>query len=366
MVAQRERAVTRRLPAEGPIVVGILHPLSWYGDEREAAAAVDALRALDDRLQVECVEYLEAHDLRTARGNAAGADAARSMAQPLTAEQADLFQRAHAMIALDLPYDIGQLAPHLAWVQGVGAGTGQLQSAGLADAGIRLTNAAGTNAVAIAEFVIGRILEFAKRFAELAHAQREGRWLSAYGSEISQWTVGLVGLGNINAAVASRLAAFGVTVLGARRNVDADAVAGVDQVYPISRLNDMLARCDAVVAAVPETADSIGLFGAKQFAVMKRDALFVNIGRGSAVDEMALIGALESGHLGGAALDVASEEPLPAGHPLWSAPNVAISGHCAASPAAMFPNLYRLFADNLARLLRGDSLRNEVDLNRGY
>ncbi|HQV58585.1 MAG TPA: NAD(P)-dependent oxidoreductase, partial [Ilumatobacteraceae bacterium] len=188
----------------------------------------------------------------------------------------------------------------------------------------------------------------------------------AYGSEISQWTVGLVGLGNINAAVASRLAAFGVTVLGARRNVDADAVAGVDQVYPISRLNDMLARCDAVVAAVPETADSIGLFGAKQFAVMKRDALFVNIGRGSAVDEMALIGALESGHLGGAALDVASEEPLPAGHPLWSAPNVAISGHCAASPAAMFPNLYRLFADNLARLLRGDSLRNEVDLNRGY
>lgn len=358
--------VTRGLPDGGPIVVGILHPLDWYGDTDAAAAALDALRALDPRLQVEPLVYLEGHDLRTARGNAAGAEAARSTAQPLTDEQRDLFGRAHAVIALDLPYDVDQLAPNLAWVQAVGAGTGQLQSAGLGTGGIRLTNAAGTNAVAIAEFVIGRILEHAKRFTELANAQRERQWLSAYGAEISQWTVGLVGLGNINAAVASRLAAFGVTVLGARRNLDADPVDGVSEVYSIDRLNDMLVRCDAVVAAVPETAASIGLFGAEQFAVIKRDALFVNVGRGSAVDEAALIDALESGHLGAAALDVASEEPLPADHPLWSAPNIAISGHCAASPTAMFPNLYRLFADNLARLLRGDALRNEVDLTRGY
>ena len=359
-------AVSRRLPADGPVVVGVLHPLSWYGEGDEAQAAVDALAEIDPRLEVVAVEYLEGHDLRTARGNTAGAEAARAMAQPLTEEQRDLFARVHAVIALDLPFDVGQVAPNLTWVQAVGAGTGQLQSAGLAESGIRLSTAAGTNAVAIAEFVIGRILEHAKRFTELNDAQREHQWLSAYGAEISQWTVGLVGLGNINAAVASRLAAFGVTVLGARRNVDAPPVDGVAEVFHVDQLQQMLPRCHAVVSAVPETADSIGLFDAEMFAVMQRDALFVNVGRGSAVNEPALIEALRSGHLGAAALDVASEEPLPADNPLWSAPNVRISGHCAASPTAMFPNLYRLFADNLGRLLRGDELRNEVDLSRGY
>lgn len=356
----------RQLPADGPIVVGVLHPLSWYGDDRESAVALDNLRALDPRLDVVALEYVEGHDLRTARGNAAGAEAARGMAQPLTAEQAEFFGRAHAVVTIDLPYDIGQVAPNLVWVQGIGAGTGQLQSAGLAESGIRLSNASGTNAVAIAEFVIGRILEHAKRFPELSAAQAEHQWLSAYGAEISQWTVGLVGLGNINAAVAARLAAFGVTVLGARRNVAAAPLAGVAEVFHVDDLAQMLHRCNVVVSAVPETPDTIGLFDAEAFAVMPRDALFVNVGRGSAVNEEALIEALRSGHLGGAALDVASEEPLPADNPLWSAPNVRLSGHCAASPAAMFPNLYRLFADNLGRLLRGDPLRNEVDLSRGY
>lgn len=357
---------TRTLSDHAPIVVGVLHPLWWYGEGDEGHGALRALEQIDGRLRVEAAEYVEGHDLRTARGTPEGAAAARASAPEPSPEVLDLLSRAHAVVALDLPYDVGVLAPHLVWVQAIGAGTGQLQSAGLAEAGIRLTNASGTNATAIAEFVIGRILEHAKQFPALAEAQLAHQWLSAYGREISTWTVGLVGLGNINTAVASRLAAFGTEVLAARRNPDAAPVPGVGEVFPTERLHEMLARCDVVVSAVPETADTVGIFDASAFAAMRDDALFINVGRGSAVDEPALIDALTDGHLAAAALDVASEEPLPSGHPLWTTPNVRLSGHCAAAPSAMFANLYRLFADNLGRFVRGEELRNPVDLHQGY
>ena len=99
---------------------------------------------------------------------------------------------------------------------------------------------------------------------------------------------------------------------------------------------------------------------------MKPGAFFCNVGRGTLLDEAALIDALQSGHLRGAALDVASLEPLPADHPLWDAPNLYLSYHCSSSPAALFVNLHRLWRDNLTRWLAGEPLRNEVDLARGY
>ena len=99
---------------------------------------------------------------------------------------------------------------------------------------------------------------------------------------------------------------------------------------------------------------------------MKPGAFFCNVGRGSLVDESALIGALRSGQLRSAALDVASVEPLPSDHPLWDAPNLYLSPHSASAPAALFANLHRLFRENLTRFLAGDALRNEVDLQRGY
>jgi phosphoglycerate dehydrogenase-like enzyme len=105
---------------------------------------------------------------------------------------------------------------------------------------------------------------------------------------------------------------------------------------------------------------------AAAFAAMAPGAFFVNVGRGSFVDEPALIDALERGHLSGAALDVASSEPLPADNPLWDAPNVLLSPHTAASPTALFANLQVLFRENLARYLADEPLQNEVDLTRGY
>jgi phosphoglycerate dehydrogenase-like enzyme len=346
------------------IVVGILFPPEWFGDD--FAAAIASLEALDPRVRVVVETYVESHDLRSARGRP-DADTLRGDAPELTDAQRSAFAEVDVLLALDLPFDVAELAPALRWVQAVGAGTAQLQSAGLGPAGIRLTSAAGVNAVGIAEFALGRVLQHWKRFREFDAAQAQQRWVPVYGRQLAGCTLGLIGLGEINSAVAARAQAFDLRVLATRRSATPGATApDVDELFPPTDLLVMLGLCDAVIAAVPETPETTGIMNREAFAALPAGAFFCNVGRGSFVAEDALIDALTTGHLGGAALDVASEEPLPAGHPLWEAPNLYLSPHAAASPDAMFVNLLQLFRENLSRYLEGSPLRNEVDLGRGY
>ena len=123
----------------------------------------------------------------------------------------------------------------------------------------------------------------------------------------------------------------------------------------------MLGRCDAVIAAVPETPETRGLIDAAAIAALAPGAFFCNVGRGSLVDEAALIAALESGHLGGAALDVTAREPMPDDDPLWAAPNLAVSFHNASVPEAMFTNVHRIFADNVRAFVGGQPMANLVE-----
>ncbi|MFN8027818.1 MAG: D-2-hydroxyacid dehydrogenase [Acidimicrobiia bacterium] len=315
---------------------------------------------MDPRIEVLVVPYDEGSTC--VRSAAAGGRRHRKGEAPLlTDEQRAMFDRVHGVLALDLPFDVGTVAPNLAWVQGIGAGYAQLETAGLAEAGIRLTNASGVNAVAIAEFVVGRILEERKGFRELRVRQEQHRWEPVYAPELAGTTVGLIGVGAINAAVARRLQAFDVHVLASRRTARAgDTMDDVDELYPTAQLHEMLGRCDTVVAAVPETPDTIGLMDAAAFAAMRAGSFFVNVGRGTLVDEPALIAALERGHLRGAALDVASLEPLPPEHPLWDAPNLSLSYHCSSDPVALFPNLHRLWLENVRRFVTGEPLLQQV------
>jgi phosphoglycerate dehydrogenase-like enzyme len=350
----------------GTVVVGIFYPTEWYGDADGFEREVAALRALDPRVEVVVEPYDEPHSLRSARGKPHD-ESLRAQAPPLTDAQRDAFARVEVAIAIDLPFDVATVAPNLRWVQAVGAGTGQLQSAGLAEAGIRLTTSAGSNAVAIAEFALGRLIQDAKRFREIEALQVKHVWDPLYGRQLAGTTLGLVGLGAINGAVARRAHAMEMRVLATRRSATPGATApDVDELYPTSELHAMLGQCDAVIAAVPETPETVGLIDARAIAAMKPGAFFCNVGRGSLVDEAALIDALRSGHLRAAALDVASEEPLPPEHPLWDAPNLLLSYHCSSSPSALFANLHRLVRDNLRRYLDGEPLANEVDLQRGY
>lgn len=348
-------------PVTGPIVLGVCYPPAWFGGPEVIAELARGIEALDPRIEVVIEAYDEGQHLRTQRGSPGGTEAARRSAPELTETQRAMFARVHGVIAIDLPFAVADVAPRLAWVQGVGAGTAQLETAGLADAGIVLTSGAGTNAVGIAEFVVGRLLEERKRYPALREAQARHAWEPQYGTELSGATVGLLGLGAINAAVAHRLQAFAVHVLASRRSAQpGDRAPDVDELYPAADLHAMLGRCDAVVAAVPETPDTIGLMGAEAFAAMAPGSYFVNVGRGTLVDEAALIDALVRGRLRGAALDVASEEPLPPEHPLWDAPNLSLSYHCATTPGAMAGNLHRLWTEQVRRWLAGDPLVNVV------
>jgi phosphoglycerate dehydrogenase-like enzyme len=347
-------------------VVGVLYPTEWYGDSDAFAAEVDLLERLDPRVQVLVESYVEPHQLRSARGKP-GAAQLRSDAPVLTDAQRAAFEQLDVALAIDLPFDVRSVAPRLQWVQAVGAGTGQLQSAGLAEAGIRLTTAAGANSVGIAEFALARVLQHWKRFRELDDAQRRHDWEPLYGQQLAGRTLGLIGLGAINSAVASRAQAFDLRVVATRRSATPGSTApDVDALYTPGELPAMLAECDAVIAAVPETSETTGLMDRDAFRAMKPGAFFCNVGRGSLVDEAALIDALGDGQLRAAALDVASVEPLPADDPLWDVPNLYLSSHSASSPAALFVNLHELFRENLGRFLSGGPLENEVDLSRGY
>ena len=129
----------------------------------------------------------------------------------------------------------------------------------------------------------------------------------------------------------------------------------------------MLARCDAVCSAVPETPETVRMFGAATFAAMKPGSVFINVGRGTAVDEEALDATLRAGHLSAAAIDVAEVEPLAASSPLWDTPNLYISPHSASSPDYFFATLYETFRENLRRYLAGDGpMVNEVSREPGY
>jgi phosphoglycerate dehydrogenase-like enzyme len=284
----------------------------------------------------------------------------------LTDEHRATWSGADATIALDLPAPIGDLAPNLRWVQAIGAGVDHLDEVGLADHTV-VTNAAGVAAASIAEFVLGRLLAVWKRFDEMDAQQRAHEWKPLFGPLVEGRTLGVIGLGAIGTAVATRARAFGMVTVGTRRTfAPGDTHPAVDELRGAGDLHDVLARCDAVVVSAPGTPETENLFDKDAFAAMRSGALFCNVGRGSLVDEAALVDALESGHLGGAILDVTREEPLPADDPLWDAPNIWISPHSSTSQDRYTEKLLALFAENLGRFTRGEPLRNVVDRAAGY
>ena len=341
-------------------VISILYPTVWFAQPGGLDRALSELQAIDPRIEVVLAPFEEPHERRAARG----ADPTKDWhadAPEVSDEVRDALSRSHAILALDAPVDIVDRAPNLRWIQAFGAGADQFDSCNVHDAGITVTSSAGSNAIGIAEFAIGRVLEYNKRFIETREMQGTQTWEPRFGREISGQTLGLVGLGAINSAVAERARAFGMTVLATRGSANpGDTHPLVDELHPAAELMSVLARCDAVISAVPDNPSSRGLFDTAAFAAMQPGAIFVNVGRGSLVDEAALVEALESGHLGGAALDVASSEPLPADHPMWTAPRLSLSFHQAAVPEAMFANVHALFNANVARFIADEPLASVV------
>jgi phosphoglycerate dehydrogenase-like enzyme len=254
-------------------------------------------------------------------------------------------------------------APNLRWLQTFNVGVDHPIFAELLGRGIRVTSAAGTSAVPIAQSAVTGLLMLSRGFPAWLQAQREHKWLQFRGSQgpadLSCQTLCVLGMGSIGTEIARLAQALGLTVIGIRRSPrqPSDPVA---EMHPPSALAELLPRCDWLAIACPLTAETRRLVDAAMLARLPRGARVINIARGEIVDEAALVRALQDGHLAGAYLDVFEQEPLPAESPLWDLPNVIVTPHNCGASSGNEARILALFADNLERWLSGRPLLNEV------
>jgi phosphoglycerate dehydrogenase-like enzyme len=261
--------------------------------------------------------------------------------------------------------DAWEHAGDLRWIQSASAGVDALLFPELVRSHVIVTNARGVFDAAIAEYVVGVILLFAKGMVGVLDAQRRHEWRHRETERLEHKRVLVAGTGPIGRAIARSCAALGMQVRGVGRTPrHRDAEFG--RVFAAEDLAEAAGWADYVVNALPATAETRHVFDAEVFGAMSPGARFVNVGRGSTVDETALVRALEQGRIGGAALDVFEEEPLSADHPLWAMPNVVVSPHLAGDFAGWRESAVELFVGNLERYLTGKPLRNVVDKELGY
>jgi len=266
--------------------------------------------------------------------------------------------------------DVFAAAPRLRWVQSPAVGVGSLMFPELLASDVVLTSARGIRARSIAEHVLGVTIALARRLPATLRAQTAHRWaqeeLETEARTLQGQRMGIIGLGAIGLEVAKIAAPFGFRVSAIRRRAGEPVPDDVQEVWTPDRLPDLLAQSDVVVLAAPHTPETKRLIGRAQIDRMKPGALIVNVARGKLVDDEALIDALRSGRLGGAALDVFSQEPLEPSSPYWDLPNVIVTPHTSGAMQDYWTPLVTLFADNLRRFEKGEPLHNVVDKVAGY
>lgn len=253
------------------------------------------------------------------------------------------------------------ILPGVRWVQLGAAGIEMWREAGLMQPNVVWTAAKGVYARPIAEHVLALILAAARDLPERARART---WGTAGGRLVGGATVGVVGAGGIGTELIGLLAPLGLRAIALTRN--GRSVPGADVSVGPEDLHSLLAGSDYVVLATALTAETKGMISAERLAFMRRDAWLVNVARGELVDTIALVAALRAGTIGGAALDVTHPEPLPAGHPLWTLPNVLITPHVASTSAMGAPFLAQRVEENVRRFALGQDLLGVVDQALGY
>jgi phosphoglycerate dehydrogenase-like enzyme len=263
-------------------------------------------------------------------------------------------------------------ATRLRWVHSSAVAVETLCLPELFAKGIVVSNTRRVQAVPIAEHVLAVTLALAKQLPFVLDNQRTARWSqNEFIGDRLPWllqgrTLGSIGVGTIGSSIAARARAFGMRVVALRRRVGHSMVEGLDAVYGPGELDQMLRQTDVLVIAAPLTPETQSLIGERELAQMPRGAIVVNVGRAKIVDTDALVAALRSGHLAGASLDVYSPEPLPSDHPLWSAPNVILTPHTSGFRQGHWDEVIDLFAENLTRFQRGETLRFQVLPELGY
>jgi phosphoglycerate dehydrogenase-like enzyme len=270
--------------------------------------------------------------------------------------------------SLALLRDVFLMSARVRWIHSRSAGLEQTLFPELVESEVILTNGSGVFSSSLGEFALAAILYFAKDFRRMIRNQMAGVWEQFDVTMVSGQTLGIVGYGSIGRAVAGGARALGMNVLGLKRTVfnqsKEDSLIG--QVYGFEQRLEMLSRCDYLVVALPWTDQTRGFIADEEFAVMMKNAVVINLGRGPTIDERAMISALSENRIRGAALDVYDQEPLPEGHPFYSMENVLLSPHCADHTPDWLDNAMRFFLAQLERFRQGQLLLNIVNKAQGY
>lgn len=271
---------------------------------------------------------------------------------------------AHAEIVLGEPGLIRDALPRLSalkWVQAIYAGVEPLVDPAQRRDYV-LTNARGVFGELMSEYVFGYLLFHEKKILERMRAQESMQWQRPESGVLRDKTIGLLGVGSIGAYVAGTAKHFRMTVRGFTRG--SEASPDVDQYFHGNDLLRFAEGLDYLVCILPRTEDTNKIVDARLLEALPPHAVFVNVGRGNAVDEPALVEALNQGKLAAAILDVFDQEPLPNGHPFWTTPNLYMTFHTSA--ISYPPDITRLFIENYHLYLEHKPLKYVVDFERGY
>lgn len=248
------------------------------------------------------------------------------------------------------------------------AGANQYCEPGVLPESTVLTNATGAFGLVIAEWLLGMTLNIFNHFPHYLRNQQKGLWKSGpLPKTVHQSTVLIIGAGDIGNAYAERVKALGAHTIGIRRS-DASKPDFLDEVYLTKSIDNVLPKADVVALCLPSTPETYHTINEKRLALMKNDAVLLNVGRGTAIDTDALCAHLEKGKLLGVGLDVTDPEPLPQGHPLWQFENVCITPHISGGSAYSGPKdfIAEVSAHNISAIIKGTPLRNVVDKETMY
>ena len=264
-------------------------------------------------------------------------------------------------------------ARKLQWIHAPAAAVDRLLIPELVESDVIVTNAREVHGAVVAEHVIALVFALAKRIPQAVRLQQKHIWgqeaiwnENPKPRELAGATLGLIGMGSIGCEVAKKASTLGMRVIASREHTGKEKPLGVDEIFSSDQIERVLVQSDYVVLAVPLTADTRGLIDRKRLGAMKPGACLINVGRGPLIDESALVGALRERRIGGAALDVFEQEPLPADSPLWELDNLLITPHTAALTEKLWQRHYALFSENLRRWVAHEPLLYVVDKRRGY
>lgn len=263
-------------------------------------------------------------------------------------------------------------ARRLKWIHAPAAGVNQFMRPDVINSKVVITNASDVHAPLVAEHALSCMLALAKRIPQCLRCQTGREWgqqrlwdARPRPQTVAGSTALVVGMGSIGYEFAMRAKALGMKVLAIRQHPE-KGKNGADAVYSPAELDNVLPQADYILLCAPLTQSTVGLMSRDRLAKIKPTAYLINVGRGELIDEAALLQALQEQRIGGAALDVFNQEPLPSESPFWSLDNLLITPHFAAATETIWDRHYDLIFDNMTRFLNGRPLLNQVDKRLGY